>query len=89
MLAPALVYQTAAPAALRWDGIGAAGGEYGYPLDCPDCRGTLRQQRGSLTLAGALKNGTPLPGLFPALAPTGLAGPVQRVPAAHVSLVCR
>lgn len=61
-----LVYQ---PAALRWDGTGAASGEYGYPLDCPDCRGTLRQQRGSLTLAGALKNGTPPPGLFPALVP--------------------
>lgn len=64
-----LVYQTAAPAALRWDGTGAAGGEYGHPLDCPDCRGTLRQQRGSLTLAGALKNGPPLPGLSPTLAP--------------------
>ena len=45
-----LVYQTQDPAALRWDGTGAAGGEYSYQLDYPDCRGTLRQQHGSLLL---------------------------------------
>lgn len=45
-----LVYQTQDPAALRWDGAGAAAGEYTYQLDYPDCHGTTRQQRGSLLL---------------------------------------
>ncbi|MGY3091176.1 gliding motility-associated-like protein [Hymenobacter sp. UYAg731] len=45
----ALVFSSDDPA-LRWDGAGAAAGEYLYQLDYPDCRGTLRRQRGPLTL---------------------------------------
>lgn len=44
-----LVFQTHDPA-LRWDGAGAAAGEYLYQLDYPDCQGSLRQLRGNVTL---------------------------------------
>ncbi|WP_201984123.1 T9SS type B sorting domain-containing protein [Hymenobacter rubidus] len=44
-----LVFQATDPA-LRWDGTGAAGGDYFYLLDYADCRGTARHRRGTLTL---------------------------------------
>ena len=37
-------------AALRWDGAGAAAGEYFYELAYPDCQGTVQHRRGVLTL---------------------------------------
>ena len=43
------VYHTTDPA-LRWDGAGAAPGEYFYQLDYPDCRGREQHRRGVLTL---------------------------------------
>ncbi|GAB3854801.1 hypothetical protein GCM10028822_25090 [Hymenobacter terrigena] len=45
-----LVFSSAEPAALRWDGAGSAAGEYLYQLDYPDCHGATRQQRGPLLL---------------------------------------
>ena len=45
-----LVFGTAAAEALRWDGAGAAAGEYFYELDYPDCQGQPRQRRGLVTL---------------------------------------
>lgn len=44
-----LVFQTQDPA-LRWDGAGAAAGDYFYLLTYPDCRGQARQQRGPVLL---------------------------------------
>ena len=44
------VFGTAEAAALRWDGAGAAAGEYFYQLDYPDCQGQPRQRRGVVTL---------------------------------------
>ena len=43
------VYRTADPA-LRWDGAGAAAGDYLYLLEYPACDGTIRRRRGTLTL---------------------------------------
>ena len=44
-----LVFQTQDPA-LRWDGAGAAAGDYFYLLTYPDCRGQARQRRGPVLL---------------------------------------
>lgn len=43
------VFSTADPA-LRWDGAGAPAGEYFYYLEYPDCQGTTRRRRGTVTL---------------------------------------
>ena len=43
------VFATTDPA-LRWDGAGAPGGEYFYYLEYPDCQGTTRRRRGTVTL---------------------------------------
>jgi gliding motility-associated-like protein len=44
-----LVFQTTDPA-LRWDGAGAAPGDYFYLLEYPDCQGQPRQRRGPVAL---------------------------------------
>ena len=44
------VFGTDDAEALRWDGAGAAGGEYFYQLDYPDCQGQPRHRRGIITL---------------------------------------
>ena len=45
-----LVFGTAEADRLRWDGAGAAAGEYFYQLEYPDCQGRPRQRRGVVTL---------------------------------------
>ena len=45
-----LVFGTDDADRLLWDGVGAAGGEYFYELDYPDCQGQPRHRRGVVTL---------------------------------------
>ena len=44
------VFSTTDPA-LRWDGAGAASGDYFYLLEYPDCRGQMQRRKGNVTLS--------------------------------------